>query len=172
VQFHEDEVKVQQLEYIMHRSLAAAFLLGLVAIGPNIADVEELAFLQTDACEWYGIWLICVGPRNNNQNAKGISSVLHILAWQKRLFDSRSIRPWGFMTWWTKASEWRHEKTIRKLVSSSLRQSETHRHPAFDDMLQDVVDEECTLILLGTGSVDSFGIIQKVSRIFGRSAKM
>jgi hypothetical protein len=34
-------------------------------------------------------------------------------------------------------------------------------------MLQDVVDEECTLILLGTGSVDSFGIIQKVSRIFG-----
>jgi len=51
VQCHEDEVKVQQLEYIMHRSLAAAFLLGLVAIGPNIADVEELAFLQTDACE-------------------------------------------------------------------------------------------------------------------------
>ena len=34
----------------MRRSLAAAFLLGLVAIGPNIADVE-LAFLQTEACE-------------------------------------------------------------------------------------------------------------------------
>lgn len=51
MQFHDDDVKIKQLEYIMHRSLAAAFLLGLVAIGPNIADVEELAFLQTEACE-------------------------------------------------------------------------------------------------------------------------
>lgn len=105
----------------MHRSLAAAFLLGLVAIGPNIADVEELAFLQTEACEWYGIWLICVGPRNNNQNAKGISSVLHILAWQKRLFDSRSIRPWGFMTWWAKAAgrtRKNHQKTCLLFAAS------------------------------------------------------
>ena len=32
-------------------------------------------------------------------------------------------------------------------------------------MLKYVSDEECTLILLGTGAVDSFGLIQKISRI-------